>query len=1017
MPVLNLKSSHKAVKNYYAELSDISQLQFVSEGAVAPAFGNLLRQCAKQFGWTLVEQYPINRKGSYLRCDGALVDAFKLVHGYWEAKDTADDLDVEIKKKFDKGYPKDNILFQSPERAVIFQNATEVFNEEITDPEKLVQALAVFFSYQPPEYERWQQAVEEFKSRVPDLAKALLTLIEDERKGNTKFIKAFDEFYRLCKQAINPNLSIQAVEEMLIQHVLTERIFRKIFANADFAQRNIIAREIEKVVEALYSRSFSRQEFLKSLDPFYVAIETTAATISEYSQKQDFLNTVYERFFQGFSVKVADTHGIVYTPQPIVDFMVRSVEEILQKEFGRSLADEGVHILDPFVGTGNFIMRVMREIQTTKLEYKYKNELHCNEVMLLPYYIASMNIEHEYFERMNQYEPFSGICLVDTFELAESKQFLLFEKENTERVKRQQKAPIFVVIGNPPYNIRQTNENDNNKNRKYPAIDKRVKLTYSKSSVATNKNALGNPYIKAMRWASDKIIQNKQGVVCLVTNNSYIDNMALDGVRKNLWKDFSQLYVLNLGGDVRKNPNLSGTTHNVFGIQHGVSINFFIKKSGCNDKKIYYKEVETDWNKIQKYEYLFNKDSTVGVTWRMLTPDRDGNWLTTACDNSFYELIAIGNKGTKLKKENTAIFKLYSIGVNSNRDAWVYSYNTKRLEDNIRLISNTYNNEARRWMSLRDKASTYVDKFVLYDDRLIKWSSRLKECLLRGIEVDFSAEKIRISMSRPFVKKYLYFDEVLIQRRGQLHNIFRNEDDKNLAICIGGYGRKPFSVFAVDITPDLNLFGDPQQCFPFSYYDKKYGKKDNISAFAIDRYHAYYKDIKINTSDIFYYVYAILHHGAYRGKYAANLKREFPRIPFAPDFWAFAEAGKKLVEMHVSYEQQPEYPLKFIETEGKKLDWRVSKMKLSKDKTRIIYNDFLTLEGIPPEVFTYRLGNRSALEWVIDQYQVKIDKRSGIVSDPNRDDDPKYIVRLIGQVIHVSLETMKIVNSLPKEFE
>ena len=507
------------------------------------------------------------------------MDEFKIPHGYWEAKDTKDDLDQEIQKKFDAGYPKDNILFQAPHRAIIYQDGREYFNEDISQPEQLIAALQNLFRLSTAPFEEWQTAVNEFKDKLPEHAAALMALIATSIAPTRAFIQAFDDFANLCRQALNPNLADAAVEEMIIQHILTERIFRKIFDNPDFVKRNIIAHEIDKVIEALTSQSFSREGFLTKLDRFYHAIEATAASIDDYSQKQSFLNTVYERFFQGFSVKVADTHGIVYTPQPIVDFMVRSVDHLLRAEFGRSLGDPGVHILDPFVGTGNFIMRTMREIPKTRLEPKYAAELHCNEVMLLPYYIASMNIEHAYFEATGTYKPFEGICLVDTFELAEAKQPSLFAQANLERVERQRKTPIFVIIGNPPYNARQLNENDNNKNRKYPVIDARVSETYAKDSKATNKNALSDMYVKAIRWASDRIIKNQEGIVAFVSNDSFADQISFDGMRKNLAQDFDEIYVLDLGGNVRQNPKLSGTTHNVFGIQVGVSISFFIRKT------------------------------------------------------------------------------------------------------------------------------------------------------------------------------------------------------------------------------------------------------------------------------------------------------------------------------------------------------------------------------------------------------------------------------------------------------
>jgi len=579
MQHLSLKPSHKPVAEYYRALRQYSAINVAHETAVRSAFQNLLDSCGGQFGWKLVPEWPIKRTGrAALRVDGALVDEFRLTHGFWEAKDAGDDLPKEVRKKLDAGYPSENILFQAPERAILWQNNRQILDEDITRPEALVGALKQFFEHRKPEYANWEGAIADFGASVPQLADALDKLIEAERRTNPRYRQAFDDFAALCRQSINPNLSDDAVEEMLIQHLLTERIFRKVFSNPDFARRNVVAAEIEKVIDALTSHSFNRDAFLGRLDHFYRAIESTAATIDDFAQKQEFLNAVYEKFFQGFSVKVADTHGIVYTPQSIVGFMVRSVENILQKDFGKSLSSPGVHVLDPFTGTGNFIVRVMREIKRTSLQQKYRSELHCNEVMLLPYYIAAMNIEHEFYELTGSYEPFEGICLVDTFELAEGGQTQLsfMTPENTARVVRQKQSPITVVIGNPPYNVGQLNENDNNKNRKYKVMDKRVAETYAKDSKATNKNALSDPYVKAVRWASDRI--GDEGIVAFVTNNSFLEQIAFDGMRKNLEADFDEIYVFDLGGNVRKNPKLSGTTHNVFGIQVGVSINIFVRK-------------------------------------------------------------------------------------------------------------------------------------------------------------------------------------------------------------------------------------------------------------------------------------------------------------------------------------------------------------------------------------------------------------------------------------------------------
>ncbi len=550
MKSLNLKASHKPVKDYYEALSNLTDRGIIHEGAVSPAFASLLRHCASQFGHTLIEKSPYKHNGHNLIIDGALADSFNLIHGYWEAKDSSDDLDKEIKKKFAVGYPKNNILFQAPNRIVIYHDGKSVFDANISSPDLLIEALRVFFEYEAPAYEEWEKAADEFKDKVKEAANVLQELIEKERLTNTVFVQAFDDFVQLCKETINPNIAIQAVEEMLIQHLLTERIFRKVFNNPDFAERNVIAHEVEKVIIALTSHSFSRTEFMKPLDRFYAAIEDAASTIDDFTQKQKFLNTVYEKFFQGFENKVADTHGIVYTPQPIVKFMVKSVEKILQKEFGRSLSDEGVHIIDPFVGTGNFILSIMREIQRSKLPYKYDNELHCNEVMLLPYYIASMNIEHEYYEATGEYKAFEGICLVDTFETSKH-QASMFVRANTARVRRQQASPIFVVIGNPPYNAGQVNEND-----------KKVFQTYGKGSKAVLLRKLRDPYVKAIRWASDRI--GEEGIVAFVTNNSFIHDITFDAMRRCLEEDFNTLYILDLGGNSRKGQPISNSNVLVF---------------------------------------------------------------------------------------------------------------------------------------------------------------------------------------------------------------------------------------------------------------------------------------------------------------------------------------------------------------------------------------------------------------------------------------------------------------------
>ena len=690
--------------------------------------------------------------------------------------------------------------------------------------------------------------------------------------------------------------------------------------------------------------------------------------------------------------------------------MVRSVEEILKKEFGKSLGDREVHILDPFVGTGNFLVRVMQEIPKTRLQYKYENELHCNEVLLLPYYIASMNIEHAYLEATGEYQAFEGICLVDTFELAEAKQMPMFTAKNTERVEKQKKAPIFVIVGNPPYNAWQESEDDNNKKRQYKELDRRVSETYAKASKATNKNALSDVYVKALRWASDRL--HDHGIVAFVSNNSFLERASFDGVRKLLAEDFDQLYVLNLQGNIRTDSMRDGIPlgeeHTVFGLAAmvGISISFLIK-GGKGKKGIFYSEVDFRSTRAQKFVALDNWGDHKNVPWVKIEADEDFNWLNQGIQADYQQLMSLAPDG---------VFARISNGVKTNRDTWAYNFDSQILLRNIQKTSAFFAAEIDRWRRLASKTSS-VDEFVRYDENSIAWSRDLKQDLKRGKLIQFDELKLRGALYRPFTNQFLYFDRVLNEEIYNLSSVFPASESANSLICLTGPGsEKPFMVLSTSRIADFHLSspGCGTQCFPFYWYDEDgTNRRENITDWALDQFRSHYKDKSITKWDIFYYTYAVLHHPEYRTRYAANLKRELPRIPYAPDFHAFAKAGKRLAELHVDYEKQKEYPLERREKPGEKLNLRVEKMRLSKDKQTLVYNDFLTLSGIPKETYDYRLGNRSALEWVIDQYQVSTDKRSGITNDPNRDDDKEYILRLIGQVITVSLETVKIVNALP----
>src|SRR5713226_1901976 len=747
----------KAIERYYKQLPDYKG-RADYELAVRTAFLNLLNETAHQVKWMLIPEQTIE---GGIRPDGVLRDSFDLKRGIWEAKGPQSDLDKEIARKIATGYPLTNTIFENTKRAILFQNKKRAFEFNLQNPQEVGDLLNQFFTYTEPDIASFEVAIQEFKERVPELARALLAIIEREYKANRKFITAFDAFAELCRASLDPKIGTDVINEMLVQHLLTERLFSTVFDNPDFIRRNAIAAEIEKVIDALTSRFFNRHEFLKLLDRFYVAIEGAARSIDGWLERQHFLDTVYERFFQGYSVKRADTYGIVYTPQEIVDFMCASVDEVLRREFSTSIEEPGVQIIDPCVGTGSYIVNLLHRTPRHKLKYKYEHDLFCNEIMLLPYYIASLNIEHEYYEQMREYRPFQGICFGDTLELAKERQISLFMEENTERVEREKAAQIMVVIGNPPYNVGQKNENDNNKNRKYPTVDGHIKDTYVKSSKATLKTQLYDAYVRFFRWATDRL-QGRDGVICFVSNNSFVYKFAFDGMRKQLMKDFTQIYHLDLHGDVRENPKLSGTTHNVFGIQVGVGITIVVRNTQNPARILRYYRVPEYWRKTEKLAFLAQKESVKGVNWLDLHPDERSTWITEGIQPEFATFLPMGIKRSEVTQTTNipALFNSYSGGVKTNRDTWAYDFNSSALEEKMKTFIVTYNGDVDRWKR-RGSGTVTVDEFVTYDDKRIKWSGDLKVQLTREKYASFTEKSIRRSLYRPFVKKSLYFDPLL----------------------------------------------------------------------------------------------------------------------------------------------------------------------------------------------------------------------------------------------------------------
>jgi predicted helicase len=968
--MLELHAGDPIIKTYLKDLQHLKDHSVTHEGGLTPAFHKLLDRAAKRRGWTLIAQRTMTGSADKrIVPDGTLVDKLTLPRGWWEAKDTSDDLISEIRKKLKAGYPSLNTIFEDTQTAVLFQDGNALAEFTLREAVKVAELLNRFLSHRESNERDLLRAMDDFKRRIPELSRALREHIREAHKNNRNFQKAFAEFVALCRASLNPELSDEKVDEMLIQHLLTVRVIRELFRAREFTSRNVIAAQVEKVIDALASTSFSTDEFLEQLDPYYKAIERAAANagLSHFTEKQDFLNSVYEQFFQKFSPDIADTHGIVYTPREIVDYMCKSVEEVLKEEFGFTLASPEVVILDPCTGTGNFIVNLIERMPPKALAEAYRHRLFANEVMLLPYYVASLNIEHAYYEKRGEYKEFEGLCFVDTLDMAEAQQFGLFTPANTERVAREKAAAITVIIGNPPYNVGQKSENDDNKNRKYKEVDARIRDTYAKDSKATNKNSLSDVYVKFFRWATDRL-GDRDGIVCFVSNNSFVDQIAFDGMRKHLASDFERIDHIDLHGNVRRNPKLSGTTHNVFGIQVGVGITIAVKKKGA-DRRLRYHRVPETWRKGEKLEFLAKGK----VPWQALAPDANHTWLIPEHADEYREFAAMAGA-----------FDLHTRGLQTARDEVAYDWSREKLAARMKKFIADYNSEVYRHKA--DPGADWPDQ--------IDWSRDLKQDAQRGRLAEFDEAKLRPALYRPFTSRWLFFDRILNEEVYQWPNV------TGPSICVTDIGsEKPFLALVSREVSDLHLVGagSSAQCFPHSHL------KDST----VDQFRKHYSDDSIAKDAIFHYLYALLHHPEYRERYAANLKRELPRIPFAPDFDAFATAGKELARLHVEYESLEPWPLEEIVNKDVPYSERVVKMKLSADKQSLRVNDSLTLAGMPETAFEYRLGSRSALEWVIDQYQVKGE------SDPNREDDPGYIVRLVGQVGRVSVETARIVKGLP----
>ncbi|WP_375670872.1 DEAD/DEAH box helicase [Bartonella sp. CL434QHHD] len=913
---------------------------------------------------------------------------------------------------------------------------------------------------------------ENWAGNVAEIAQNHIThlqnLLSDE---NSEAFHAFDVFHKELKNNLNSEIKQEEAIEMLAQHLVTRPVFEALFEGNEFVQNNAISQAMEKILTELDKTNIEEES--KELQEFYNSVRLRASGITTPQARQNLIITLYESFFAKAFKKTTDRLGIVYTPVEVVDFIIHSVDDVLRNEFGKSLGSRGVSILDPFTGTGTFITRLLQSklIKPEDMEYKFRHDIHANEIVLLAYYIAAINIESTYHSIMKgEYIPFKHIGLTDTFRMLEEKNLLqkLF-KENSEYLEHQKKLDIKVILGNPPYSVGQKNENDNAKNSPYPILDERIRKTYAAQSKVTNIRALYDSYIRAIRWASDRI--DNAGVIGFVSGSGYIEKPTMDSLRKSLANEFTSIYVLNLRGDIRKNmmnKNNAQEGENIFGngSMTGIAVTLFIKNPNTiGPCKIYYHDIGNNLSTEKKLEMLQSFGSVGGITrkqsWQMITPDKHGDWINQR-DDSFKTFLALGVK----KGHDKKLFETYSRGIMTSRDAWAYNSSRETLKKNMSNMIAFYNSEVERFNDtyvhtdhkIREKA---VNDFVNADERKISWSRALKQDLVKGKIFEFENACLTQSLYRPFIQQWLYYNRIFNDMVYQMPCIFpMGKEVENRGIQITGIGVNGFSTLMIKNLPDLNAMV-ASQCFPrYIYEDTTVSKsksekqshlfansteknttsglqrRDAITDEGLAHFKAAYPNEKITKDDLFYYVYGLLHSEDYRSRYADNLCKELPRIPCvksADDFWKFVTAGRELGHLHVNYETVEPYPVTFKKGNPKQTEisnpekfYYVTEMKFAKiknskekDKSTVFYNSNITMTDIPKEAYEYIVNGKPALEWVMGRQCVKTDKKSGIVNDANRYavetiGNPAYPLELFQRVITVSLETMKIVKNLPK---
>lgn len=897
-------------------------------------------------------------------------------------------------------------------------------------------------------WEQWAKDVAIIAERQIERIKYLINEKKDQRT-------AFDNFLNGLQININPSIDEEQAIEMLAQHIITQPIFDALFVGYSFVKSNAISVAMQRMIDSLEKGS-NLAEQDETLQKFYDSVHKRAEGIDNAEGKQRIIIELYDKFFKTAFPKMVEKLGIVYTPVEVVDFIIHSVNDILKKEFDRTISDENIHILDPFTGTGTFITRLLQSglIDLNDLERKYKYELHANEIVLLAYYIAAINIENAYHDATPDpddgvgkanYTPFEGIVLTDTFQLGETddaeKLFSEMFPKNSERVQRQKKAPLRVIMGNPPYSVGQKSANDNAQNQKYPKLDSRVESTYAKASKATSVKALYDSYIKSFRWSTDRL-DKTGGIICFVSNGAWLDGNGMDGFRIALEKEFSSIYVFNLRGNQRTSGELSRKEGGkIFGSgsRTPIAITLLVKNPNVNTKKatIHYHDIGDYLDREQKLKIVkeFKTFANPKLPLKILNPNEHGDWISVRND-SFENYIELAGE-KKFDTNTKSIFITYSLGTATARDAWVYNSSKLKLVENMNRTIQFYNEQRVEFSNARKfKQQLKFNEFASIDTTKISWNDSLKTLCEKNTDLKINESVIRVGLYRPFYKSLLYFDKDFIQRPYQQPKLFPGANWHNITIAISGVGaQKEFSVLISNNINDLQVI-DKCQCFPLYFYEEnnqqqkslfdadegdKYIRRDAISNFIFGRAKQQYGK-SVTKEDIFYYVYGFLHSKDYRETFANDLKKMLPRLPLiedVKDFWAFSKAGRKLAELHLNYETvAPSQDVIVTGDDGN--HYIVDKMRFPKkgQKDTIIYNSHITVSNIPEKAYEYVVNGKSAIEWIMERYRVTTHKGSGIKNNPNdwatEVGNPRYILDLLLSIINVSVQTVDIVKSLPK---